>query len=144
MELRVDGLPIPQGSKSAFPFKRANGTIGVAVTEGKKAPSLKEWRGAIAAAARVWIALNGRPAPLDCAVVAEMTFYLPRPASAPKRVTKPTKKPDLGKLARAAEDALTKIAYADDSRITTMVLRKRFAIDRPPGVEITLREDETR
>ena len=130
MELRVDGLPIPQGSKSAFPFKRGDGSIGVAVTEGKKAPSLKEWRGAIAASARVWIALNGRPAPLDCAVVLEMTFYLPRPKSAPKHVTKPCKKPDWDKLARAVGDALKGLAYVEDSRITTGLVRKRFAVGR--------------
>ena len=144
MELRVDGLPIPQGSKSAFPFKRGDGSIGVAVTEGKKkGAALKEWRGAIAAAARVWIALNGRPAPADGPVVFNATFYLPRPASAPRRVTKPHKGLDLDKLSRAAFDALTGLAYTDDSRVTTMVVRKRFAIGLPPGVEIFLKEDET-
>lgn len=142
MELRVDGLPIPQGSKSAFPFKRGDGTIGVAVTEGKKGPSLKEWRGAIAAAARVWIAMNDHPLPLDEPVLIEATFYLPRPASAPKRVAKPAKKPDWDKLSRAAGDALKGLAYTDDSRITTALIKKRFAIDRSPGIEITIRPDE--
>lgn len=136
MELRVDGLPIPQGSKSAFPFKRGDGSLGVAVTEGKKAPALKEWRGAIAAAARVWIAMNGHPAPLDCEALIEITFYLPKPASASKKVKKPAKKPDWDKLARAVGDALNGLAYSEDSRITTGLVRKRFAIDRPPGVEI--------
>ena len=143
MQLRVDGLPIPQGSKSAFPFKRGDGSLGVAVTEGKKGPSLKEWRGAIAAAARVWISMNGHPEPLDEGVTIDVTFYLPRPASAPRRVTKPWKKPDLDKLARAVGDALKGLAYVEDSRITTAVWRKRFAVGRPPGVEILLEEDHT-
>ena len=140
MRLRVDGLPIPQGSKSAFPFRRGDGSLGVAVTEGKRAPSLKEWRGAVAASARVWIALNGHPAPLDGPCVMTMIFYLPRPKSAPKRVLYPAVKPDADKLSRAICDALSRLAYTDDARIVDLRVSKRFAVDSPPGVEIEISE----
>lgn len=46
------------------------------------------------------------------------------------------RKPDLSKLIRAAEDALTGIVYVDDARITRLVVEKRFAVDSPPRVEI--------
>ena len=143
MFLRVDGIPITQGSKTGYPIRRKDGSLGVRLTEGKKAPALKEWRLAIAAAARAWIALNGHPPPLDGPLEVAMTFYLPKPASASQKVKKPSKKPDVGKLTRAAEDALTGIAYVDDSRITTAHLKKRFAVNRPPGVEITIGPDES-
>ena len=108
-----------------------------------KGVTVKEWRAAIAASARVWMALHGFPAPLDGPLLLEAIFYLPRPASASKRVTKPYRKPDCSKLIRAVEDALTGIAYVDDSRITFLVVRKRFAIGRAPGVEISLKQDDT-
>ena len=75
------------------------------------------------------------------------TFYFPRPqshrlrsgalkAAAPKR---PGVKPDIDKLARALCDALTGIAFADDSRIVTLTAEKRYVDDLlPPGVEVAL------
>jgi Holliday junction resolvase RusA-like endonuclease len=45
-------------------------------------------------------------------------------------------KPDVLKLARAVEDALTGILYRDDAQIVTEVLRKRYG--DPPRVEIRL------
>lgn len=137
IRIAVIGIPITQGSKSAFPYRRANGTMGVRVTEGKKAGALADWRRAIAAEARAVLGRDGIP--IAGPVSLEATFYVPRPASAPKRVTLPAKKPDCDKLLRSACDALSKIAYEDDARIVELHVRKRFAIDRPPGVEITIR-----
>lgn len=132
MRLTVIGVALPQGSKSAFALKSGR----VVVTDGKKGGNLKEWRGAIAACARLWLSQNGMPAPLDGPVKLSVTFYLPRPKSAPKRVTKPDKKPDLDKLVRAAGDALSKIAYTEDSRIVEIHATKEFAVDAPPRAEI--------
>lgn len=131
MYLVVHGVPIPQGSKSAF-------VVGgrAVITEGKKSASLKEWRAAIAACARLWLQQNGSPAPLDGPVSVDVVFYLPRPKSAPKRVIVPATKPDADKLVRSTLDALSKIAYTDDARIVDLNIRKRFAIDSPPRAEI--------
>jgi crossover junction endodeoxyribonuclease RusA len=135
MRLTVIGMPATQGSKRGFPVRRKNGTIGVALVE-SGGEHHRSWREAVAAEARR--VADG--APLDEPVVATFTFYLPRPKSAKKSVLFPDKKPDSLKLARAVEDALTKILYSDDSRIVTHTIRKRFAVDRPPGVEISIRK----
>lgn len=134
ISLSVIGVPITQGSKSAYPFRRQNGTLGVRVTEGKKSAALADWRRAIADAARQVVKM-----PIAGPIVLEATFYLPRPRSAPKRVIFPATKPDTGKMLRSDEDALSKIAYEDDARIVTLHVHKRFAIDRPPGVDICIR-----
>ena len=131
MRLTVYGVPVPQGSKTAFVVKGR-----AVVTDGKKGPALKEWRTAVAAEARAWLAQHGAPAPLDCPVGVSVTFYLPKPKSAAKRVKFPATKPDADKLSRAVNDALTGIAYVEDSRIVELTVRKLFAVDSPPRAEI--------
>jgi Holliday junction resolvase RusA-like endonuclease len=143
VKLTVLGLAQTQGNKSAFPFRRKDGSLGVAVTEGRRPESraaFKEWRGAVAACARLWLEQNGSPAPLSGPVAVTMTFYLPRPKSAPKRVLYPIARPDLLKLGRAVEDALKGLAWNDDSQNVDIMLRKRFAVDSPPRVEIEIFE----
>jgi crossover junction endodeoxyribonuclease RusA len=141
MKLTVIGMPATQGSKRGFPIRRKNGTIGVAIAE-SGGEHHRSWREAVAAEARRALGefgYGGVWSPITEPVVAVMTFYLPRPKSANKTVLFPDKKPDVLKLGRAVEDSLSKILYTDDSRIVDIHLRKRFAIDRPPGVEIELR-----
>lgn len=146
MKLTVIGLPIPQGSKNAriFGSRLPNGAVvnpRIALTDGsaKKHASLKSWRDAIAAEARKWcLGHMGTVGPLDGPVELRATFYLPRPKSMPKRVQFPVTRPDLDKLTRAIGDALSKIAYTEDSRIVEMHVAKRFAIDSPPRVEIEI------
>jgi crossover junction endodeoxyribonuclease RusA len=142
MKLTVIGMPATQGSKRGFPIRRKNGKLGVALVE-SGGEHHRSWREAVAAEARTYwscAALDaGFEPPLEGPVVATMTFYLPRPKSAKKSVIFPDKKPDSLKLARAVEDALTRILYTDDSRIVTHVIRKRFAVDSPPRVELEIR-----
>jgi Holliday junction resolvase RusA-like endonuclease len=132
MRLTVIGVALPQGSKSAFKTK----TGRVVVTDGKKSGSLREWRAAVGACARLWLSQHGMPAPLDGPVKLSVTFFMPRPKSAPKRVTRPATKPDLDKLVRAVGDALTGIAYTEDSRIVELRATKEFAVDASPRAEI--------
>ena len=139
MKLIVIGLPISQGSKSARVVRgRAILTDGF----GDKPRRLRDWRASVAACARLWLQQNGMPAPLDCPVELTATFYLPRPKSAPRRVLYPATKPDRDKLTRAIGDALTKLAYVDDSRIVEMRLAKRFADDGVARCEIEVRARE--
>ncbi len=106
---KVYGMPAPQGSK------RHVGN-GVMIESSKK---VKPWRQDVVAAAREAMAGPAGWAALDGPLVAVMVFTLPKPKSAPKtRQTWPDKKPDLSKLIRSTEDALTTAGViADDARI---------------------------
>jgi len=80
-------------------------------------------------------ALEHRPARLlDGALALQVTFYLPRPRSAPKRRRYPEVKPDLDNLVKAVKDALEGLFWVNDSRIVELVARKRYG--DPPRVEI--------
>lgn len=71
-------------------------------------------------------------------VSVELEFIRTRPVSTPKSRTPPAvKKPDLDKLSRAILDALTGIAFGDDSQVTHLCATKRLAeIGETPGVRI--------
>ena len=79
-------------------------------------------------------------------VLLRVAFYLERPKSHYKSneqlkssaSKEHLKRPDLDKLIRAVQDALTKIIYNDDSQIILLQGTKHFADDRQPGVEINL------
>lgn len=75
---------------------------------------------------------------LDGPLACQIVFYLPRPQSRPKRDLYPDKKPDLDNLAKAVFDALEGVVYAQDSRIVTKVLHKRY--HAVPGVDIWIGE----
>lgn len=111
----VYGSPAPQGSKAfkgTFVGKDGR-THGIMAESSKK---VKPWREDVKAAAL--LARDGRP-PLDGALIVRMVFTLPKPASSPKsRRSWPMRKPDVSKLARSTEDALTDAGiWADDARI---------------------------
>ena len=130
----VYGRPAPQGSK------RHVGK-GVMVESSKH---VKPWREAVKAAA---LERYPEPDPWDCAVEVDMVFTLPKPVSAPKRRrTWPCKVPDLSKLARATEDALTEAGiWRDDARVVQYVrLAKVYPNEDPsslavPGAVIRIR-----
>ncbi|MFE2998689.1 RusA family crossover junction endodeoxyribonuclease [Nocardia sp. NPDC059246] len=123
--LFVPGDAAPQGSKRHVGGGR--------MVESSK--SVGPWRARVALAAhdRGWI-------PTTDAVHVHLTFIRPRPASTPKRRTPPAvKKPDIDKLARAVLDALTGIAFADDSQVVLLQAHKVIAeIGQTPGVLITV------
>jgi Holliday junction resolvase RusA-like endonuclease len=106
----VYGTPGPQGSKR-FVGK------GVMIESSKK---VKPWREAVVWAAREVGRCVAGP------VEVEMVFTVRKPASAPKRrKTWPSTKPDVSKLARSTEDALTDAGvWEDDARV---VQYKRLA-----------------
>jgi Holliday junction resolvase RusA-like endonuclease len=131
IELRVIGLPAPQGSKKFVGLSKAG--HGVLVESSK---AVKPWREAVKwAASEAGTKLAG---PIRMVV----TFTLPKPKSAPKtRRTWPDRKPDLSKLVRSTEDALTDAGiWEDDSRVVECVAAKVFpnegqdALDRPGAI----------
>jgi Holliday junction resolvase RusA-like endonuclease len=88
------------------------------------------------------IGRNHAPAtPLQGALVFTATFYLPKPASLPKReryTAMPIKRPDLDNLIHKFTDHWNGIFWTDDSQLTDWLIRKRYAHDGRTGVEITV------
>lgn len=133
----VYGQPQTAGSKRAFPFRRPNGSLGTSVTDDN--PKSRSWKGMVAHAARE--AYQGEL--LDGPLAVTFTFYRPRckghigakgvKASAPRY---PTTKPDVLKLARAVEDALTGVIWRDDAQICVERIYKDWG--EPARVEITV------
>lgn len=143
--ITVHGIPGPQGSK------RHVGR-GVMVESSKK---VKPWRQDVKAAALAAMelpdALIGsvqlhRP-PLDGPLAVSMIFTVrEQPTSKPQwwpaglRWAKtlrwrPASTPDLSKLARATEDALTGVVWKDDARVVEYTrLAKYYAGDSHPDV----------
>ncbi|MCC9686937.1 RusA family crossover junction endodeoxyribonuclease [Streptomyces sp. MNU103] len=131
----VHGTPAPQGSKDP---KRNKTTGRIHLVESSK--RVKPWRDDVVAAClralpRGWTPLTG-------ALEAEMVFTLTRPKThfgtgrnadtvRPSAPLVPAGTPDLSKLARSTEDALTTAGvYRDDALITDYRrLRKRYHTD---------------
>lgn len=114
LRLRVVGLPAPQGSKRHL-------GRGVMVESSRR---VKPWREAVKAAALE--ATHGRALRLDGPLSVEITFLMPRP-NRPKSA-RPDRMPDLSKLVRSTEDALTDAGvWADDARVVDIVARKVYA-----------------
>jgi Holliday junction resolvase RusA-like endonuclease len=142
IELIVYGTPAPQGSKKFVGTTREG--RGILVESSKK---VKPWRMDVKAAAELVRDAHAALMPLDGPLVVSMVFTLSKPASAPKRrQTWPDKKPDVSKLARSTEDALSDAGFwADDARVVLYeCLGKVFPGEHPlallsPGVRITVR-----
>lgn len=114
----VDGVPQPQGSKTAFVVK------GRAVVVDKNPKLLKPWRAAIASAARE--AWAGRPL-IDGPVMVTVSFRFV-PGESVRREY-PSVRPDLDKLLRALMDGIgdAGCVWADDSRVVRVVTEKSYA-----------------
>lgn len=138
----VRGTPAPQGSKSFKGMSKAGRAI---LTESSK--KVRPWRQDVKAAAEQLMALSGGK-PIDAPVLVRMVFTLPKPQSAPKRRrTYPMRTPDLSKLARSTEDALSDAGvWADDARVVEYSrLAKVYPGEDPdalssPGAVIEIRE----
>ena len=139
-EFFVPGIPATAGSKRAFPIKRKDGKLGVAVTADCKRS--KPWMASIA---HEPASVFASPFAAGVAIELAMTFYLPRPAGQFRRNGElhkwapvyRVKLPDLHKLVRCAEDALKGIAWIDDSQVVRSRCEKLYGHD--PGVQIDVR-----
>jgi crossover junction endodeoxyribonuclease RusA len=110
--------------------------------------AVRPWREAVKWAAVEYMGKAPSGQPLTGPLVVRMTFTLPKPKSAPKtRRTWPDRKPDLSKLIRSTEDALTDAAvWGDDAQVVECTAVKTYPSEWPgalpsPGatIEITLR-----
>ncbi|MFI5202203.1 MAG: RusA family crossover junction endodeoxyribonuclease [Candidatus Kapaibacterium sp.] len=140
IQIRVHGKPQPAGSKRGFAFKRKTGGTGVAITDAN--PKSRDWKNTVSYEARA--AYSGEL--LTCPIRLTLTFFLARPKhhsgtkglkpSAPRHVTT---KPDVLKLSRGVEDALTGIVWVDDSQIVSEHLYKFYG--EKEFVDITIEEE---
>jgi Holliday junction resolvase RusA-like endonuclease len=119
------GIPAPQGSK------RHVGR-GIIVESSDR---LKPWRDTVKHAAIE--AMGNRPM-IDEAVYVSMTFFLPRPKTSKRR--HPTTRPDLSKLVRAVEDAITDArVWRDDSLVIGLDVWKAYEDECcRPGVSVSI------
>lgn len=123
----VPGRVAPQGSKRAMgPGRMVEMSQYVGTwRDDVRAACLQAWR---------------RP-PLDGPLLFEVEFIRRRPASAPKRSTPAdSTAPDLSKLVRSTEDAITSAGvWHDDARVICTLAWKRIAeIGEVPGAHIRI------
>lgn len=113
----VYGVPAPQGSK-AFKGMRPGKDGRMIANLQESSKKVKPWREAVKFAA-IEQRLRVQAEPLDGPLWLRMVFTLAKPASRPKtRKSYPDTKPDLSKLQRSTEDALTDAGLIkDDARI---------------------------
>lgn len=132
------GIPAPQGSKKFVGMAKSG--RGIMIESSKK---VRPWRQDVKHAA---LQLREGQPPIAGPVRVSMVFTLPKPKSAPKRRrTYPDRTPDLSKLARSTEDALTDAGiWEDDARVIEYTrLAKVFPGEDPealtsPGVRIVV------
>jgi Holliday junction resolvase RusA-like endonuclease len=123
VSLVVYGVAAPAGSKT---LARANGKTWVRDSSKRG----YQWRRDVAQAAG--LATRGRPL-LDGPLALAVTFVVPRPKShygarglRPSAPAYPTTRPDVTKLLRAVEDALTGIVWRDDAQVVEQHAWKRY------------------
>jgi|SRR6267154_4473911 len=126
--------PEPQGSMKAFIPKGWNRAI---ITSDNK--DLKSYRQEVSKAAiaeRQKIGFYEVMFVKHVPVVANFKFYFAKPESVSKKRSSHVVRPDLSKLIRATEDALTGIVYTDDAQIVSIQAEKFYGL--PERVEVTV------
>jgi Holliday junction resolvase RusA-like endonuclease len=129
----VYGQPAPAGSKRGL---QRGGRVMVVDAN----PKARAWKAVVLDAAGQM--MRGR-ALLEGPLLLELTFWMPRPKGhfgarglRPSAPAFPTVKPDVLKLARGVEDALTGVCYRDDAQIVTEILQKSYG--EPARCEVRL------
>lgn len=138
LEFTVIGEPAPAGSKRAFVIP---GTNRASVTDAN--PKSRVWKQIVSQRAHD---IYGDAPLLDGPLSVVFRFFEPRPkghfkkdgslSADGQRANFPAKRPDVLKLSRGVEDALSKVVWRDDAQIVTELLEKRWG--EPARVEITI------
>jgi Holliday junction resolvase RusA-like endonuclease len=145
----IHGTPRPAGSKKGFPIRRANGKIGVVISD-QTGDNGKIWRNDIREAYRQAL-IESKLHPTgtlfgENAVVLGLAFYLPRPKKdyrsngelKPNAPVWPLRDPDCTKLTRAIEDALNGVAWDDDNQVVRQHVSKDWARHAGAMISISL------
>ena len=114
-----DGTPVPQGS-----MKVINGHI-----LHSQGSALAVWRSTVALSARF-----AGAKPVEGGVGIEISFRVKKPKTVKRDY--PTVAPDLDKYIRGVLDALTGIAYQDDSQVIDIKAEKVYS--HTPGADIKI------
>jgi len=131
-EFRVEGIPVPQGSKRIGRMGGTGGGRPIILDANDR--KLRPWRNDVTAAAMV--AARGQRPTVE-AVTVRVDLFMPRPKSAKR--ARPSVKPDVDKLARGVLDSLTGVLFVDDSQVVELHARKWYATaSDPPGARITI------
>jgi crossover junction endodeoxyribonuclease RusA len=143
LKIEVYGVPAPGGSKRGF-IRGGH----VVITDACKRN--KPWRETVLWSARKAMEEQGWVKPVERSISVTVCFYMPRPAGhfgsgknagvlKPSAPESPFRKPDLTKLWRSTEDALTDAGcWGDDAMIVTQTVSKAYVwAERPePGATI--------
>lgn len=128
----VQGKPAPKGSSVAFRHNKS----GALITWASNRARLRPWEASIrSAAARA----RGRHPLLDGPMDLEVMFFFPQAKSPRSQRACHTVKPDLSKLVRGIEDAMTGVLYRDDAQIVRIAAVKVYSPDGTSGARITVR-----
>jgi Holliday junction resolvase RusA-like endonuclease len=123
LEFIVLGEPTPEGSTKAYYIKKLDRTV----TTHQNKKELGAWRNRVATEAQRALECREWTSDSCSAYVVEVEFVLSRPASVPAhRRIHPIVKPDIDKLVRAINDALTGILFADDCQVVSLSVRKSY------------------
>jgi Holliday junction resolvase RusA-like endonuclease len=153
LHFTIYGTPQPAGSKRGFYNKNAGRVI---ITDDAK--KSRPWKAQVSDAAQQAMTFtselgegtSGYMPLLEGPLALELVFYVPRPKGhygsgrnahkvRPSAPDFPAVKPDVLKLARAVEDALSSIVYRDDAQIVTEFLLKRYG--EPARCEVIVRQE---
>lgn len=151
IEFTAYGEAKPAGSKTGFVVKTKSGKSRAVVVDACK--TTKPWQAVVSSSALEAIKDCGETPRLslfdsETSLVVDMRFFIPRPAGHYFKTGKfagqkksqareyPCVRPDVLKLARAVEDAMTGIVYRDDSQIVQEHISKHYG--EPARVEVTI------
>jgi crossover junction endodeoxyribonuclease RusA len=127
LEFTVAGAAATKGSGRAIVSKSTGRAMYLPDN-----PRTKDWQGAVAWSAAMAIRQHNNTVPFPIGpLVLAVVFYLQRPKALLTKSKAPiaiphVKKPDADKLARAVFDALSGVAWTDDSQVTDLIARKRY------------------
>lgn len=138
VKFTVYATPIPQGSMKGFVLPGKGGAKPRAILTSDNT-KLKPYRGEVTREAMVALRNAGMQEPMAARhvpVSMVIDFYLSRPPSVPRKRTEMVVKPDLSKLVRSTEDAMTGILYVDDAQVVELSVRKHYGL--PERVEVSV------
>lgn len=133
ISFRVYGIPQTKGSTKAF--MRKGMKFPVVTNDNTKN---KGWSATVSGEAQRARRRSMMDKPFTGAVLLDLTFHLPRPKTLPKRVKRPTKRPDADKMVRSVMDALTGVFYKDDAQVAILHAEKQY--HPQPGVTVCIEE----
>jgi crossover junction endodeoxyribonuclease RusA len=132
----VPGLPRPKGNHR---IGRGRGSGDGYIYDSTK--GLKAWQDAIAQTAIFYVQGRRPRIPRNLRASVELVFYFEREGG--DELADMVRKPDLDKLVRAVLDALTGIAYEDDSQVASIKASKLWSsptgrVGGDSGVAVTV------